>query len=213
MNNQLIEESLNWRYATKKFDPTKKISDKDFKTLKDSLILTPTSYGLQLLKFIIVQNPQTREALKKVSWNQSQVTDCSHFVVFTARDSITEADVDRLIKRQSEIRDLPLENLAGFKDMMMNNLVLKPHPDPLTWTKKQTYIAMGFLLETAALLKIDSVPMEGLDPLAYDEILNLNGTGYKTAMAVALGYRSADDKYQFMKKVRLKESDLLEVKN
>ena len=213
MNNQLIEESLNWRYATKKFDPTKKISDKDFKTLKDSLILTPTSYGLQLLKFIIVQNPQTREALKKVSWNQSQVTDCSHFVVFTARDSITEGDVDKLINRQSEIRDLPLENLAGFKDMMMNNLVRKPHPDPLTWTKKQTYIAMGFLLETAALLKIDSVPMEGLDPLAYDEILNLNGTGYKTAMAVALGYRSTDDKYQFMKKVRLKESDLLEVKN
>lgn len=209
MNNHLIEESLNWRYATKKFDPSKKISGEDFKTLKDSLILTPTSYGLQLLKFLIVQNPEMREKLKKVSWNQSQVTDCSHFVVFTARDSITEEDINRLIQRQSEVRDTSLESLSGYKQMMMSNLVLKPHPDALNWTKKQTYIAMGFLLETAALLKIDSVPMEGLDPLAYDEILGLQGTGYKTAMAVALGYRSIEDKYQHLKKVRLKESDLI----
>ncbi len=211
VNNQMIEEMLNWRYATKKFDPSKKISEKDFKTLKDSLVLTPTSYGLQLLKFIVVQNQEVREKLKKVSWNQSQVTDCSHFIVFVARDSITAKDIDKLIKRQSEVRDMPSQSLSGYREMMMNNLVLNPHPDPLNWNKKQTYIAMGFLLETAALLKIDSVPMEGLDPEAYDEILGLNGSGYKTAMAVALGYRSQDDKYQLMKKVRFPESELIEV--
>ncbi len=210
MNNQLIEESLKWRYATKKFDSSKKISEKDFKTLKESLILTPTSYGLQLLKFIVVQNQEIREELKKASWNQAQVTDCSHFIVFVARDSITPQDIDKLIKRQSEVRDMPIESMNGYREMMMNNLVINPHPDPLNWNKKQTYIAMGFLLETAALLKIDSVPMEGLDPQAYDDILGLNGSGYKTAMAVALGYRSQEDKYQQMKKVRFPESELIE---
>lgn len=210
MNHQLIEESLNWRYATKKFDPTKKIGEKDLGTLLDSLVLTPTSYGLQMMKFLVVQNPQTREELKKVSWNQGQVTDCSHFVVFLTRDSIEEKDIDRLIHRQSEVRSTPLENLAGFREMMMKNLVQKPHPDALTWTRKQAYIAMGFLLETAALLKIDSVPMEGLDPEKYDQILHLQGTGYKTAMAVALGYRDRDDKYQFQTKVRFPRTELIE---
>ena len=82
MNHIQIKEALNWRYACKKFDPTKKISDVDWNTLKDSLVLTPTSYGLQLMKFLVVQDPELRQKLKAVSWNQSQVTDCSHYVVF-----------------------------------------------------------------------------------------------------------------------------------
>jgi nitroreductase len=210
MNNREIEECLQWRYATKKFDSTKKISEADFKTLQDSLVLTPTSYGLQMMKFLIVQNPEMREKLKANSWNQSQVTDCSHFVVFTARENISENDINRLINRTVQVRQMPHESLQGFKDMMLNNLVKKEHPDALNWNKKQTYIAMGFLLETAAMLKIDSVPMEGLDPAAYDKILGLEGTGWKTCMAVALGYRSADDKYQHLKKVRFPESELIQ---
>lgn len=208
--NQTIEQALEWRYATKKFDPTKKISEQDQKTLWDSLIQTPTSYGLQMMKFLIVQNPEIREKLKAASWNQSQVTDCSHYVVFLARDSVTEQDVQKLIDRMAEVRGIPKDTLTGYRNMMMGNLVNSPRPDAIDWNKKQTYIAMGFLLETAALLKIDSVPMEGLDPKAYDKILGLEGSGYTTAMTVALGYRASDDQYQNAKKVRYPEKDLIQ---
>jgi nitroreductase len=208
--NHTIEQALQWRYATKKFDPSKKISEQDLKTLFDSLVLTPTSYGLQMMKFMIVQNPEVREKLKAVSWNQSQVTDCSHYVVFLARDSVTEKDVQKLIDRMVEVRGISADALSGYRNLMMGNLVNSPRPDAIEWNKKQTYIAMGFLLETAALLKIDSVPMEGLDPQAYDKILGLEGSGYTTAMAVALGYRAADDQYQSAQKVRFSAQDLIQ---
>jgi nitroreductase len=210
MNHIQIKDALNWRYACKKFDPTKKISDLDWSTLKDSLVFTPTSYGLQLMKFLVVQDPELRQKLKAVSWNQSQVTDCSHYVVFLTRDSITEGDIKKFIDRIVEVRGVERATLEGYQNMMLGNLVKAPHPDPINWTKKQAYIAMGFLLETAALLKIDSVPMEGLDPVAYDKILNLGGTGWTTAMTVALGYRAQDDQYQHAKKVRFSEKDLIE---
>jgi nitroreductase len=209
MNNSLIQESLQWRYACKKFDPLKKISDLDWSTLKDSLILTPSSYGLQLMRFLVVQDHATREKLKAVSWNQSQVTDCSHYVVFLARTSVTEEDISKFTQRLVDVRATSPESIEGYRQMMMNNLVNTPHPDPVNWTKKQAYIAMGFLLETAALLKIDATPMEGLDPLAYDEILGLKDSGWTTAMTVALGYRALDDHYQHAKKVRFSESDLI----
>lgn len=208
--NHAIEQALQWRYATKKFDPTKKISEQDQKTLWDSLVQTPTSYGLQMMKFLIVQNPEVREKLKAASWNQSQVTDCSHYVVFLARDSVTEQDVQKLIDRMAAVRGIPKDTLTGYRNMMMGNLVNTPRTDATEWNKKQTYIAMGFLLETAALLKIDSVPMEGLDPKAYDKILGLEGSGYTTAMTVALGYRASDDQYQHAKKVRYPEKDLIQ---
>ena len=210
MNSVQIKDALKWRYACKKFDPLKKISDSDWSTLKDSLILTPTSYGLQLMKFLVVQDPEIRQKLKAVSWNQSQVTDSSHYVVFLTRDSIKEEDVKKFIDRIVEVREVEKSSLEGYQNMMIGNLVKAPHPDPVNWTKKQAYIAMGFLLETAALLKIDSVPMEGLDPSAYDKILNLEGSGWTTAMTVALGYRSQDDQYQHAKKVRFLEKDLIE---
>jgi nitroreductase len=163
-----------------------------------------------MMKFLIVQNPEIRKQLRAVSWNQSQVTDCSHYVVFLARDSVTEHDVQKLIDRMSEVRGVARESLDGYRNMMISNLVQTPHPDAVGWNKKLTYIAMGFLLETAALLKIDSVPMEGLDPKAYDKILGLEGTGYTTAMSVALGYRASDDQYQQAKKVRYPEKDLIQ---
>jgi nitroreductase len=210
MQNTHIEEALQWRYACKKFDPLKKISDADWKTLKDSLVLTPTSYGLQMMKFLVVQDYGIREKLRAVSWNQSQVTDCSHYVVFLARTSITENDVTKFIDRMVEVRGVAKESLDGYRNMMLANLVKTPHPDPVNWTKKQAYIAMGFLLETAALLKVDTVPMEGLDPVAYDKILGLEGTGWTTAMTVALGYRSSEDQYQHAKKVRFAENDLIQ---
>jgi nitroreductase len=209
--NEQIEHSLSWRYAVKRFDSGKKISDRDWKTLEASLVMAPSSYGLQPWKFIIVQNPELREKLKVVSWNQAQVTEASHLVVIAAKEHILEEDVHKYMARTSEIRGIALESLKGFREMLLSNVVNGMNRDSmLAWNQRQTYIAMGFLLQSAALLGIDSTPMEGLDATEYDRILNLTGSGFKTVAAVALGYRHDEDHSQKSKKVRYHENDLIE---
>ena len=205
-----IAEALNWRYAVKKFDPARKISAEDWGLLKKSLHLAPSSYGLQQWKFIVVENPAVREQLKAVSWNQTQVTDASHYVVLAYREEITGEYVDRYIRRIAEVRGVTEESLAGFRQNMIKNLVEGGQGLQIdAWCARQAYIAIGFLMETAALLGIDSCPMEGLEPEAYDRILGLEGTGYLTAGTVALGYRHADDWLQHARKVRFEESEII----
>lgn len=210
MQNSDIKQALDWRYATKKYDATKKISTQDWQTLTDALTLAPSSYGLQPWKFLIIENPQVREKLKAVSWNQTQVTDASHFVVFLARDTVDTTFVQNYINRVAEVRGLPTDALDGYKNMMIENVAKAPEEQTRQWAKRQTYIAMGFLLETAALLKVDATPMEGLDPKAYDKILELEGSGWNTTVAVALGYRHAEDVTQNFKKVRFSNDTLIE---
>lgn len=203
MTSQDILSALEWRYAVKRFDPSQKIPAKDWDVLAASLVQSPSSYGLQPWKFLVVENPDLRQKLQEVSWNQSQVTEASHFVVFLSRDQVTEQTIAEYIEDMAQTRGVNREALKGFETMLINNIVKgKSGADLLHWTQRQAYIAMGFLLETAALLKIDSVPMEGLDPAAYDKLLNLEGTGWRSVAAVALGYRHAEDKLQFAKKVR-----------
>ncbi len=210
MTHAKIQEALEWRYATKKFDASKKIAAQDWKTLTESLTLAPSSYGIQPWKFLVIENPEVREQLKPVSWGQTQVTDASHYVVFLYKDSVDEAFVQKYIERIAEVRGAPLEALAGYKEMMVNNLVKGPEEKIRVWSQRQTYIAMGFLLETAALLKIDATPMEGFDPAAYDKILGLEGTGWKSVATVALGYRHPEDSFQSLKKVRFANESLIE---
>lgn len=203
MKQQDILSALSWRYAAKQFDPTKKISVSDWDVLAASLVQAPSSYGLQPWKFLVVETPSIRQELRAVSWNQSQVTDASHFVVFLSREKVTSEDVREYIEDMAKTRGLAPEALKGFETMLMENIVNgKQVANILEWTQRQAYIAMGFLLETAALLRIDSVPMEGLDPAAYDRILKLEGTRWRTVAAVGLGYRHPEDKLQFAKKVR-----------
>ncbi len=208
---QLVSESLHWRYAVKKFDSQKKINDTDWKLLEDSLVLSPSSYGTQPWKFLVIENKELREKLKAVSWNQSQVVDASHFVVFLYKEKMDVAHLQKHVQRMAEVRGIPVENLKDFQKMLVADLVDGPRANKISeWAQRQTYIAMGFLMETAALLKIDSCPMEGLEADKYDEILNLKNTGWKTIAAVPLGYRHPDDKYQNMKKVRFANSDVIE---
>jgi nitroreductase len=212
LNSHLIE-ALNWRYAVKKFDPTKKISDEDWATLTESLRLTPSSYGLQPWKFIVVKTPELRAQLKAQSWNQSQVEDASHYVVITYKEKMDSAHIEKYLKSISEQRGVPLESLKGFGEVMMGDLVTGPRASVIDhWAQRQSYIAMGFLILTAALLKIDSCPMEGLIPTEYDKLLGLEGTGYKTVAAVALGYRHPDDRYQQSKKVRFPANEVVVTK-
>ena len=208
---QLID-ALQWRYATKVFDSAKKIPADLWSALEQTLVLTPTSYGLQPYQFLIVQDPAKRAALLPQSWNQKQVVDCSHFVVFAARTDMKEADVDKFISRVVSVRGIPAESMKFYRDMMMGDVVNGARGKIAhEWATRQCYIALGNLMTAAAVLGVDTCPMEGIVPSEYDKILNLNGSGYATAVACALGYRAAADKYAALAKVRYPAQDLVRV--
>jgi len=213
IDNEVLFKQLNWRYACKKFDPTKKIRESDWNILVESLRLSASSYGLQPWKFIVVQNPEIRKQLLPLSWGQTPVTDASHFVVLTYKEKMDEAHIDKFIQETAKVRGMDASTLNGYKDMMMGDLVKGPRAQVINWwAQRQVYIAMGSILTTAAMMEIDTLPMEGLDPAGYDKVLSLEGTGYKTVAAVACGYRAADDKYQHAKKVRFETKDVVEYK-
>ena len=209
---QQLLAALQWRYATKVFDATKKIPDDLLSALEMALVLTPTSYGLQPYQFLIVQDAATRAALLPHSWGQKQVVDCSHYVVFLARTEMKEADVTKLISRISAVRGVPAETMTPYWNMMIKDVVNGPRGKAAhEWAARQSYIALGGLMTAAALLGVDACPMEGLVPAEYDKILKLEGTGYKTVVALALGYRAAGDKYASLAKVRYEAADLVKV--
>ena len=214
MNNGTTQQLLNalqWRYATKAFDATKKIPADVWQTLERALVLTPTSYGLQPYKFLVINDPVKRAELLPHSWNQKQVVEASHFVVFTARTQMTEADVTKLIQRTSDIRKIPAKSLNFYRDLMLGDIVNGPRGKTAhEWAARQTYIALGNLMTCAAVLGVDACPMEGLSPAEYDRVLDLNGSGYATVVACALGYRAATDKYAGLAKVRYEAKELVQ---
>jgi nitroreductase len=200
--DQIIQR-LNWRYATKKFDPNRKIADEDWSALEQSLVLAPSSFGQQPWKFFVIRNPELRQQLQKHAWDQSQVTEASHLVVLAIKQSIDTDDVDRYIDRVSEVRDTPKDKLTGLENAIKGYLKDPPFPLQIdAWSTRQVYLALGFLIYSAALLGIDTCPMEGFVPAEYDEILGLKEKGYASKVICALGYRSEEDKLAQMKKVR-----------
>ncbi len=208
VSTDTLLQQLHWRYATKQFDPAKKISDADWQTLEQALILTPTSYGFQPIKFLVIEDAAIREQLVPVSWGQMQPVDCSHYVVFAARLRNTEADVDHYMARIAEVRGSTIEAQAGLKKMLVSDVVHGPRgKKALEWATNQAYIALGNFMTAAALLGIDTCPMEGFEPDKYDAILNLPAQGYHAAVACAAGYRSVDDKYAVLPKVRFPASE------
>lgn len=199
--DQLIE-ALHFRYATKAFDPSRKIPAAHWQAIESSLTLTPSSFGLQPWKFIIVDSPDVREKLKSASWGQSQLTDASHIIVLATRTDLDQKDIDAWITRLSEVRGIPGEDLAGLSAVISNFIQPMNAPEKQAWNTRQVYIALGQLMTASALMGIDSCPLEGMSPPDYDEILGLTGTGYATAVACALGYRHESDKYSTMPKAR-----------
>jgi nitroreductase len=214
MNNGVTQQLLNalqWRYATKVFDATKKIPADVWQTLERALVLTPTSYGLQPYRFLVINDPVKRTELLPHSWNQKQAVDASHFVVFTARTKITGADVNKLIQRTSDIRKISPESLNFYRDLMLGDIVNGPRGKTAhEWATRQTYIALGNLMTCAAVLGVDACPMEGLEPAEYDRVLGLSGGDYATVVACALGYRAATDKYASLPKVRYEAKELVQ---
>lgn len=200
-SDQLLA-ALNWRYATKQFDATRKIPADVWDALEQSLVLTPSSFGLQPWKFLVVRDPAIRARLQPESWNQPQVTEASHFVVLTARTDLDKHDIDTWISRMAEAQGKNIEDLAPLKGMIAGFAETMSREARHAWNARQVYIALGQLMTAAAVLGIDACPMEGISTAAYDRILGLESSGYATAVACALGYRSADDKYAAIPKAR-----------
>jgi nitroreductase len=208
-NSQLLE-ALNWRYATKAFDPAKKIPTDTWATLEASLVLSPSSFGLQPYRFLVIHDKATRENLMPHTWGQRQVVDASHYVVFAARTSITEKEIDSFVALTANTRGLSPEALQGYRGMMTGMLLADQFkPRASHWTALQAYIALGNLMTSAALLGVDACPIEGFAPAEYDKILGLPAQGYAAVVCCALGYRAPGDKYATAKKVRAAKADLI----
>lgn len=207
---QNLLELQEWRYAVKKFDASRKIDNSTWDALEQTLVLTPSSFGLQPWKFLVITSQAVKEQLKPASWNQSQVTDCSHHVVFCAKANVTEADVDLFIERMAEVRGSEVQSLKGYRDVIAGFATKAAKEGWLKqWTAKQVYIALGNLMTSAAALGVDTCPMEGFEPAKYDEILGLPAEGLNAVVGCCVGYRSADDRYATAKKVRFPIEELI----
>lgn len=201
--------SLRWRYATKKFNSARKISADTWDAIEESLVLTPSSFGLQPWKFFVVEDSGLRANLAVESWNQPQVTEASHYVVLTARTDLNAADIDAWMTRLSELRGSGPEAVAPLKGLIEGFAQAMSHEARHAWNIRQAYIALGQLMAAAALLGIDACPMEGISATGYDQILGLEGSGYVTVVACALGYRAEDDKYATLPKARFDRSQVI----
>ncbi|URC12658.1 NAD(P)H-dependent oxidoreductase [Flavobacterium sp. B183] len=201
-------DNLNWRYATKKFDATKKISSQDLNTLKEAVRLSASSYGLQPYKVIIVENPEIREKLKAAAYGQTQITDASQIFIFANDLNLGADSVDAYINTISETRGVPADALGGFSDMMKGTISNLSVEAKNIWTAKQTYIALGTLLSAASELKIDATPMEGFNAAAFNEILGFDKLGLNASVIATVGYRHDEDETQHYKKVRKSHENL-----
>lgn len=210
VSNETVLNQLRWRYATKQFDAQRRITAEDWSALEQSLVLTPSSFGLQPWQFIVVTDQQTKEKLVPASWDQRQVADASHVVIFAIKKDLGAADVERYIARIAETRNVSAESLKGFKDVLLGFLAQPAEKfDVNAWATRQVYIALGNFLNTAALIGVDTCPMEGIDPAQYDEILGLSAKGYRTVVVAAAGYRAASDKYATLPKVRYSADEVI----
>jgi nitroreductase len=200
---------LRWRYATKKFDPSRKIPADVWHKLEQAIVLSPSSYGLQPWKFIVVTKPEVRKQLHQVSWNQPQILDASHLVVFAAKNPPTPADVELHVARTAQVRGLKPDALEGHKKMMLGSISRMTEAEAFAWAARQCYIALGVFLSTGALLGVDACPMEGFQASQYDEILGLKAEGLGSVVIAAAGHRAADDPAATITKSRFDVNDVI----
>lgn len=197
-----IIESLNWRYAVKKFDAKKELSATQINTLKEAFNLTATSYGLQPLKLLVIKNKEIQEKLVAHSWNQQQITQASHVLVICVKDSYTTEEVENYFNLTQKVRNTSEEIIKPFKTFLTAEIAKKTQEELFIWNKNQAYIALGNLMTVCALEKIDACPMEGFSPENYDEILSLKKHNLKSVLAMPVGFRAADDYMKDLAKVR-----------
>lgn len=204
-------DQLNWRYAVKSFDASKRIPEATLETLEEALVLTPSSFGLQPWKFIVIGDQSIKDQLPAISWNQSQPQDCSHMVALAIKRDFAEADVARFIECLAESRGVSVDELEGYKKFAGGFVAQGVSEGWIEhWATHQVYIALGQLMASAAALGVDTCPMEGIQADDYDQLLGLDGQSFHTVLGCALGYRSTEDKYATMPKARFAKSDVIE---
>ena len=204
---QQLLEQLQWRYAVKRFDPQRRVPDETWQTLEQSLILTPSSYGLQPWKFVVITDPAIKAQLPALSWHQKQPLDCSHMVVLAARRTMDATYIDTFIEHVCQTRKLEPQTMAGYRNVLVT--VTEKMHSHLDWNTRQVYIALGQLMVSAAVLGIDTCPMEGIDHDQYDRLLGLDATDYTSVVGCAVGYRHPDDAQAHAAKVRFGSSDMI----
>lgn len=204
-----ILDALHWRYATKSYDSSKKLSPDHINFLIESIRLSPSSFGLQPYKIIHVTNPEIREKLKLASWGQSQITDASELLIFAVPTNLNDAHVDDFIQKTATVRNIPIEQLEEYKGMIKGSINSRSAEEKIVWSAKQAYLALGILLESAALEHVDVTPMEGFDTAQYNEILGLKDMNLTAVVVATLGYRSEDDTYANLEKVRVDTEELI----
>ncbi len=213
MSMKNVTEAMAWRYATKKFDVSKKLSDDQLAMLLEAVRLSPTSFGLPLWKVITVTSPETRAQLQQAAYGQTQVVDASAVLIFATEKIIDEHTVDRYIDLVVQTRGVAVENLAGYAGYIKGAVAGKSPEARKEWAAKQAYIALGVLMTAAASEGIDTCPMEGFDAAKFDEILGLSAKGLESCVMATVGFRSEEDAHAQEKKVRLSKEDcILQVK-
>ena len=202
-------EALSWRYATKKFDTTKKVSPEKIEDIIEAFRLTPTAYGVSPFKLIIVENPALREQIRPIAWNQSQITEASHLLILARRTNVDAKYIDNFISQVAEHRNIDVVSLDGYKNMILGFMQSQTPEQFDAWLEKQTHIALGILLSALADMRIDSCPIAGFDPIACDTILGLSEKNLASVLLCPIGYRDADDKYATIKKFRPSKHEIV----
>ncbi|KAA8481410.1 nitroreductase [Arcticibacter tournemirensis] len=196
-------DNLQWRYATKKYDPSRKVGEEEIKKIVEAARLAPTSSGLQQFRVIVISNQELKEKIVPIAKGQQTVADCSHLLVFAAWDKYTEERIDSIFNRITEERSLPPEQFKNYTDMLKSVYLNQSADENFVHTARQAYIGFALAIAEAAELKIDSTPMEGFDSDQLDELLNLREKGLRSVTILAVGYRDAENDWLVnMKKVR-----------
>lgn len=206
-----LQQVLRHRYATKQFDPDRGIDAEAWEALLDSLVLAPSSFGLQPWRFLVVENTGIRERLREVSWNQPQLTDAARLVVIATLDGMAPGHIDAWMECLASAHGKSADELAAYRGMIDGFVGALDGDARKNWNSRQCYIALGQLMASAAVMGIDTCPLEGIDKAAYDRILGLESSGYSTVVACAIGYRAIEDKYAVAPKARFERSRVLHV--
>ncbi|MEQ6166261.1 NAD(P)H-dependent oxidoreductase [Ekhidna sp. MALMAid0563] len=205
-------DKLNWRYATKVFDPKRKVSTDDLDFLKEAIRLSVSSYGLQMYKVLIIESPEIREELRKASWDQAQITDASHLFIFCNYTVNHDQHVDDYIQLIIDTQEtVETKGLKQYGEFIKSDIAQMEPMERKSWSEKQTYLAMNNLIIACADRKIDACPMEGFDKQAYNRILGLDELGLNASVIAPVGYRSEKDQTQKRKKVRKPMDELFEL--
>jgi len=208
--DQAIINQLNWRYATKRYDPDKKISPEQIQLLKESLRLAPTSYGLQPVKFLFIEQNDIRQRLLPFSHYQRVVVDASHLIVIAAHEDLPIQEIDSYLLNTAITRSLPIEELTNYGQFLKQTISNQTSEEKKIWAQKQAYITLGVLIHTCAMLKIDATPIEGFKSEGYDEVLGLKKQQFTATLIVPIGFRHPEDNTQHWKKVRKSSKELFE---